>query len=455
MDTLLEQETVDILHGEDLLNAVMELETEINEIGEEIAAEEEDSKIGDWVYISEVLKTFRMMNSSLNQKFVLEHVMDAAISVIQAERGFLLLQNDNSEMDFKIARDAQKNTLEDCEFKVSQSVLQDAMKTKQIAYIEDTLSDQTFLASQSIQQLNLRSIVCCPMIADGELVGVIYADSSKPLIGRSKIKKQLFQLFADQAAVAIRNYQLYNVVKKAYEQLENAQERVIYAERMAERGQMAAQIGHELNNLLTGVGGNLHLAIELLEANNQCEIEEVLQRLKKVTQLVMGMERFSKGLMAHTHLDTKITQCNLNELVHESLEFIKPVYKKTGAAFKENFDANLPSIHLDKGQIQQVLYNLIKNAIEACADTRVCVSTCYNPHEEHITLHVADTGPGIEKQKLEQIFTPLFTDKANGHGYGLSICKEIIKNHGGSFSVKSEEGKGTEFIIALPIESHE
>ncbi len=451
-DEVLMNNKEDNLHAEnEFLDLINEFDQEINDIDEEILTREEESAFGDWNFISELLETFRLMNSSLDLKRVLLHVMDAAISVINAERGFLVLRNNKGELEFKIARNADKKTLMDSEFQVSQSYLNETIKRKEIIYIEDVLSDQNYSPSQSVRQLKLRSIVCCPMFIHGDLIGVIYADSSKPLIGRSKIKKQLFQLFADQAAEGIRNAQLYQKVKRSYEQLENAQESLIYAEKMAARGKMAARIGHELNNLLSIIYGNLELAIHYLV--NDGDDKKVLGHLEFVAKKLDSMTRFSQGLMNNSHMETKIEPCNVNHLVHEFLEFIRPVYKRTGATFEEDFDPEVPEIDVDKGQIQQIFYNITKNAIEVRPDTHITISSRFDKREKQVFITIADTGPGIEKAKLSQIFSPLFTDKAEGHGYGLSICRAIAKKHGGSITVESDLGIGSRFIVSLPVKT--
>jgi len=433
----------------EFMDLINEFEQEIDDIDEEIQAKEEDSNFNDWKFIAELLETFRLMNSSLDIKRVLLHVMDAAISVIHAERGFLVLRNANGELEFKIARDADKKTLPDSEFKVSKSYLNETIRKKEIIYIEDVLADQNYSPSQSVRQLKLRSIVCCPMFITGDLIGVIYADSSKPLIGKSKIKKQLFQLFADQAAEGIRNAQLYQKVKTSYEQLENAQDSLIYAEKMAARGKMAARIGHELNNLLSIIYGNLELAIHYLV--NEGDTKKVLGHLEFVATKLDNMTRFSQGLMNNSHMETKIEPCNINQLAHEFLEFIRPVYKRTGATFQEEFDPDIPQIDVDKGQIQQIFYNITKNAIEVRPDTHITIMTVFDKKTKHVKIAISDTGPGIEKAKLSQIFTPLFTDKAEGHGFGLSICRTIAKKHGGSIIVESELGIGSTFTMSLPV----
>ncbi len=433
----------------DFMDLISQFDQEIEDLDEEIEAQEEDSSIGDWNFISKLLETFRLMNSSLDIKRVLLHVMDAAISVIHAERGFLVLKNQKGEMEFKIGRDADKKILNDTEFKISNSYLHETIRKKEIVYIEDVFSDQNYSPTQSVRQLKLRSIVCCPMFINGELIGVIYADSSQPLIGKSKIKKQLFQLFADQAAEGIRNAQLYQKVKVSYEQLENAQDRMIYAEKMAARGKMAARIGHELNNLLSIIYGNLELAIHYLV--NEGDTKKVLGHLEFVAKKLDNMTRFSQGLMNNSHLETKIEPCNLNQLVHDFMEFIRPVYKKSGASFEQDFDPEVPEIDVDKGQIQQIFYNITKNAIEVRPDTHITFKTRYFEKDNCVDICIQDTGPGIEKSKLSQIFTPLFTDKAEGHGFGLSICQAIAKKHGGSIVVDSELGIGSTFTISLPV----
>ncbi len=433
----------------DLLDVFDELDQELLTLDQEISDKSEDEKIGDWKFIAEVLETFRLMNSSLDLKSVLEHVMDSAVSVIRAERGFLVLKDSNGNLEYRIARDSDRNSLTEGEFKVSQSFLKETIRTKQFVYVEDVLTEQEYSPSLSIQQLKLRSIVCCPMIINEDLVGVIYADSSKPLIGKSKTKKQLFQLFADQAADAIRNAQYYERLKKSYEQLQNAQESLLYAEKMAARGKVAAKIGHELNNLLSGIYGNLEIGI--LYVQREESKEKVLNHLNKVAEMLTSMTRFSQGLMDNTQMDTKLCESNLNDVVHSFIEFVKPVYRRTKATFEEKYDNDIPLIYLDRGQIQQILYNLTKNAIEVEPQSHITIETRFKREEGNIELLLSDNGPGMKKEKIDKLFTPLFTDKSDGHGYGLSICQAIVKNHSGSIKVESEFGEGTTFIITIPI----
>jgi len=426
-----------------------EFDVEIDKFDREIFVRKEDENIRNWGFISDVLKTFTLMNNSSPLKTVLEYVLNAAISAIKADRGAVLLVNSKGEMEFEFARDRAKKTISDKDFKLCHSILHQAVRTKKIAYVDNALLERTFLPSHSMRQLNLSSVLCCPMFADEELIGVIYADNFRTVSGYSLKKLQIFQLYANQAAMAIRNARLHQVAKKSFDQLEKTRQGLIHSQKMATRGKMAAKIGHELNNLLTSVNGHLFLSMNCLE--NNFNVNKVLNHLEQIKKSIAGMERFSNGLMADSQIQTKFEQCNLNALIHKFLEFCEPIFKHGEASIKVDLDPHLPDIEIDKGQIQQVLYNLIANSIDAKADTDLVLKTCYRSDEGRTIIQVADTGPGISKEKLKKIFTPLFTDKAEGHGFGLSICKDIIDKHGGSISVISEIGRGTEFTISLPL----
>ena len=434
--------------NDDAFTVLAEFDRGLDDIDAEIDAEEEDGKIGDWQFVTELLRIFRMMNSSLHLESVLEHVMDAAISVAQAERGFIVLKSESGDLELKIARDAFKNTLTRSEFRMSNSLLEKAIDTRQIVYMDDVLSAPDYTPSNSVAQLKLRSVVCSPLITENKVIGAIYTDSNKPLIGKSRIKKQLFSIFADQAAMAIRNSQLYQNLQDSYEQLAQAQDGLIYAERMATRGKMAARIGHEMNNLLTGMQGNLELGLKFLKDGYDQEVVE--KKLTKVIGLCQGMARFSNGLMSNSHMSSNLTLWQLNSIVEDFVDFIQPIFKKSGATLLVDMEEDLPKLNADNGQIQQVLYNFVTNAVEAMNDATVTIRTRYIKKEDKVELSVADNGPGIRKSDTEKIFEPLYTGKKDGHGFGLSVCKEIVKRHSGTIKVESDLGKGAKFIIKLP-----
>ena len=435
------------LANDDAFTVLAEFDRGLDNLDAEIDAEDEDKKIGDWQYVTELLRIFRMLNSSLRLESVLEHVMDAAIAVSQAERGFIVLRSESGELDLKIARDAFKNTLTKSEFRVSNSLLEQAIESRQIVYMDDVLSASDYTPSVSVAQLKLRSVVCSPLITDNKVMGAIYTDSNKPLVGKSRIKKQLFSMFADQAALAIRNSQLYQNLQNSYQQLEHAQDGLIYAERMATRGKIAARIGHEMNNLLTGMQGNLELALKFLQEGVRFKVVE--EKLTKVIGLCRGMARFSNGLMSNSHMSSNLELCQLNVVVKDFVDFIRPLFKKSSAILLLDFD-DLPEINADSGQIQQVLYNLATNAVEAMHDATVTIRTRHLQKEGKVELSIADNGPGIRKSDSSRIFEPLYTGKKDGHGFGLSVCKEIVKRHGGTIEVESDLGQGAKFIIRLP-----
>jgi len=202
------------------LDAFQQLCQVIDEEDKEISSMINGAELEDWKFLKKILSTFQSINQSLELEEVLEHVMDAAISVIQADRGFLVLRGENGKLVFKIARDSTKQTLKSNEFKVSLSYLQEAIKKKRIVTLVDVGAEEDYVPTQSVEQLNLRSVVCCPLYNGSELIGAIYADSRSPLMGKSHLKLQLFELFSEQASNAINNAQRFAKVKASFLQLE-------------------------------------------------------------------------------------------------------------------------------------------------------------------------------------------------------------------------------------------
>ncbi|RKY69082.1 MAG: hypothetical protein DRP97_05660 [Candidatus Latescibacterota bacterium] len=226
------------------------------------------------------------------------------------------------------------------------------------------------------------------------------------------------------------------------------QQQLIYSERMAAMGEMAAQIGHELNNYLGGIWGNAQLIPVNIHAG---ALNRAIEKADLIYENVARMECFTKGLMNLTGTSMEKGVCDLNTLVQETLQFLKPQNRYDDITFVTDLEADLPRIQADPSQIQQVLLNLINNSGDAMEAGEIRVHTAHHPLEDQIELSVSDTGPGIPKAIQEKVFEPHFSMRKNGHGFGLSVCYRIVENHHGTIAVESEVGKGATFRIFLPV----
>jgi len=183
--------------------------SEIDRTDEDLTAIDQDLGIGGWGYLRTYLDTFKSIGRSLDLDVVLDEVLDASISVLKADRGFLVLYGKDQKLEFKVARNKKKQRIRRDDFKVSLSFLQETLKKRKIVHMVDVMTDEDYSPTRSIEALNLKSVVCCPMFKDDELIGLVYTDSCTPLDNQSSLRLQLFQMLCEQAAFAINNAQLY------------------------------------------------------------------------------------------------------------------------------------------------------------------------------------------------------------------------------------------------------
>ncbi len=228
--------------------------------------------------------------------------------------------------------------------------------------------------------------------------------------------------------------------------IKSLEHQLIQSEKLAMAGQMAADIGHELNNYLSIISGHA----EILGANPDIQaFPRVTKSVTTIQEQVRRIERFTGSLMDFSAQNTKKQPTNLGDLTVKLVHFIQPQHRYRNVKFVFCLKEQLPCVEIDSGQIQQVLLNLYANAADAGAD-RITTTTAFRRAEGKVVVTVADNGPGMPPGIFAKIFEIGFTTKRTGHGFGLSICKRIVDNHGGSIAVQSEVGKGTIFTLIFP-----
>lgn len=216
--------------------------------------------------------------------------------------------------------------------------------------------------------------------------------------------------------------------------------------RFADLGDMAAVIAHETRNPLHSIG----IAVSYLKKMFQGElgtefltiIEEETEKLNKLISLFI---EFSVPPTLN------IQPLDLNSLVQRTVDDFSHRMNKSGVELKINLAEELPMVPCDKQRIRESIENLLKNALEAIQDKgRISVSTrLYN---EHVAISVKDNGIGIPEDKKEDVFTPFYTTKVHGPGFGLSILDRTAKEHNGSVEFCSHEGVGSIFSLFLPFD---
>lgn len=271
-------------------------------------------------------------------------------------------------------------------------------------------------------------------------------------------------------------------LNKLLTDLREAQQQLVMAEKMASLGQLTAGVAHEINNPINFVSANIKPLKEDLADIAECinRYESVVREnkledlfsgvqqfknntdiafsMKEIQDLLRGIEEGAnrtseivKGLRNFSRLDQNvIKKANLNEGIESTLTLLHSVYKDRIEIIKDYGD--IPEVECLPGQINQVLMNILSNAIQAIAEEgEIFIKT--REEESAVKISIRDTGGGMSDETKQKIFDPFFTTKevGKGTGLGLSISYGIIEKHQGKIEVNSVLGKGTEFIITLPV----
>jgi two-component system NtrC family sensor kinase len=248
-------------------------------------------------------------------------------------------------------------------------------------------------------------------------------------------------------------------IKRRDAEADRLNQQLLQAGKLASIGELSAGVAHEINNPLAIILTERQLLLDAARqtaitdpefqeqfSDSMNQIDLQVQRCKRITQNLLRFSRRTKSM---------IETVDLNGFIQEVIDLMEREARTSGIKFFCEPDPTLPPVSSDPSQLQQVFLNLITNAIDAHDGKpygSIRISTHADAERKKATVKVADSGSGIKPEHLSRIFDPFFTTKAvgKGTGLGLSICFSIVKRLGGSLTVQSEMGKGTEFTIQLP-----
>jgi two-component system NtrC family sensor kinase len=229
----------------------------------------------------------------------------------------------------------------------------------------------------------------------------------------------------------------------------NTQKAMMQQEKLASIGRLSAGVAHEINNPLTTI-----LTTSMLLQEDLTNEDPMYAELETIANETLRCRRIVTSLLDFARQTQPIKKANdLNQIVTESVLLTQKQAAFKDIAVNQELDPGLPSVDVDKGQLEQALINLILNAIESThAGGSITVRTRIDEANREIELLVTDTGEGIPDEVADKIFDPFFTTKDNGNGLGLAITLGLIEQHDGTIDVQSEPGMGTTFSIKLSME---
>jgi PAS domain S-box-containing protein len=245
--------------------------------------------------------------------------------------------------------------------------------------------------------------------------------------------------------------------RRADEALQETQHKLAQVTRRQAMGELAAAIAHEVNQPLTAIVTNANFSFRQLEGSSP----NLVELRTPITEIVNDGTRASAVISRIRGLLVKETprraELNINEIIQEVTTLLRNELTRNHLNLRIELATNLPRVHGDSVQLQQVLINLIINALEAMRFTaeppgRLLIRSAKNA--DSVLVQVQDSGPGIEPGLADRIFEPFFTTKGEGIGMGLSISHSIIESHGGHLSLVSSS-QGALFEFTLPVTMNE
>ncbi len=247
-------------------------------------------------------------------------------------------------------------------------------------------------------------------------------------------------------------------LQKEMKERKRAEAMLVQSERLRAVGEMSAGVAHNIKNLIQMIFGLTHAALNQLESDNllgvQKELENIVESLQLGSETVRRLQDFARVGSKGSYEGGKVF--DLSGLIRKAVEFTKPFWQTYPQSSGLRVDLNMElsdgcRVRGNQAQIFEVLVNLIKNAAEALIEGGKITLTA-SVDKGEVVFAVRDTGVGMRTEDMARLFTPFFTTKAEaGTGLGLATSRSIIESHGGTISVQSTCGKGTSFLVKLPL----
>ena len=343
-----------------------------------------------------------------------------------------ILLADIEERKFYTANDTMCNMLGYSLKEIRDLGVMDIHPDEKIEYVLDQFQKQASGEKSLVENIPVKR-------KDGT---VFFVDvNSSPIV--LERKKYLMGIFRD----ITERKRAEEELRQAYEELKRTQAHLVQSEKLAGMGTMAAGIAHEINNPLQVVLGMTEMILEDDDIKQVREdAKEILDAAERIRNIVKNLSVYSRDAKTQ-----KTRPIDINQIIKKSLTMAKFSVKFLDTDVKLNL-AEVPELHANPGELQQVFINLFTNAIDAMEGRgELKIRTCLV--NDHIHIEISDTGKGIPAHEISKIFEPFFTTKevGKGTGLGLHVIHQIVEKYGGTIEVESDVGMGSNFSIRLPV----
>jgi len=391
-----------------------------------------------WKVMSELTSA---IGAIIDPDQLLERVMDLVLEELPVDRGFILLYDKKGEeLKPHVVRYRRGIRASKQKITTSQRIIKRVLDNREAVLCTNAMTDKRFATGKgqdSIHDYGLHSVMCAPIMVRDLLMGIIHIDCAATSHTYTREQLGLMSAIGQMTGLAIQNARLVQ------QQMQTT--------RLAATGETVAYLSHYIKNILQGVQSGADLVDRGIESKNMNSLGKgwdiVKRNTDRIMQLISNMLAFSKTR------EPNLVHSNLTAIVADAVSLVQPKADERQVMLLTDFEEPFPPIPMDAEGIHQAVLNIVSNAVDAVEPDKGVVNVATRFDNDHgiANIIIADNGPGIEHDKIEEIFEPFKSTKGqSGTGLGLAVSRKIIREHHGRIVVDSTPGEGTSFRIRLP-----
>lgn len=405
---------------------------------------------------------------ALSEEVLLEGLIETLMGHLTlhsgADHGALLIV---SGAEFQMAASAAISdgglqvSMEDCQKFITQaplSIINATMRTKKPLLLHDALSDCPEAFRHDLQARGARSMLCLPLVIQGVLIGLVYLENRlvPNLFGSQRLA--MLEILASQAAVSLQTAKFYTRLAEDNQaraqmaaELRHSRAELARSSHLQVMNELSASIAHEISQPLLGIASNAAASLRWLK-REQPNLEEAiggLQDIRADSERAASIVKALRALAKQAPMQVK--EVRLDELLEDVIRMTSSDALRAAVKVQAQLQPGV-SAKVDAVQIQQLVFNLITNALEALSDFRTdgVLQIACALGEAGVEISVDDNGPGIAPEEQGRVFDAFYTTKASGLGMGLAICNSVVQAHGGSLRVQASTLGGCRIVVTLP-----
>jgi signal transduction histidine kinase/serine phosphatase RsbU (regulator of sigma subunit) len=418
-----------------------------------------------------VIKASQTIAGEIDERQLLETLMKIVLENAGAQWGVLILAKEEDEQVIGAAGTMDEimvpqepiflSQLSDSSypFSLPKTLIYYVTRTRENIVLHDATQKGQFTQDPHIVEHQVKSVLCVPLLKQKEVKGILYLENNLATDTFTPERVEVLNLLSSQIAISIENAQFYQKIAQQNKELAQQNKQLEDMDKL--KDEFLANTSHELRTPLNGIIGIAESLLDgaagTLSENARKNLLMVAQSGHRLTNLVNDILDFSK--LKHKDIELQLKPVSMREIAEIILMLSNPLKGKKDLQLVNTIAPDFPPARADENRVQQILYNIVGNAIKFTENGSIEISAKKQEQGklEELVITVSDTGIGISKEKLGQIFEGFeqadggAAREYGGTGLGLAVTKQLVELHHGRIWVESEVGVGSRFIFTLPI----